>query len=118
MKNLNLFGPINSLIFMVALVGLIGVSCSTKSSELPQSTKVRQQPVDWDHKTIRQKREAERAQSAKDGLNDSSQQSSNQTSCLKVSKAEMEKSPNLTGCRPLDPREGHGQNMFCCDDTE
>jgi hypothetical protein len=82
------------------------------SSQQPRVTTVRQKPTQWDHKTIRERRDAE--QSLNESNNTAEPEVPTEALCTKVTEAEMRKA-KMRGCRPLDPKEGHGIGTFCCE---
>jgi hypothetical protein len=66
--------------------------------------------TEWDYDRIRDARQAEEAQSPPTALLNRKDEAED---CLVMTRAQMIRS-KASGCRPMDPREGGGEDSFCC----
>ncbi len=96
-----------SLFFALCLL-VLGVGCASNKGK---PTRVDQTPTDWDHETIRKVREAESAERLNNPGEDENSEDDSQCRILTATEA---KRGRVSGCRPLDPRSGHGPNAVCC----
>jgi hypothetical protein len=95
--------------FLLVLAFLTS-GCSNSKSGTRQSSEeqAEKQSEGWDYGKIRKAREAERLETP------TPQPPGDENDCVVLSDAERKRA-RATGCRPLDPRLGHGEGMFCCD---
>ena len=102
----------------MVLCVIVLASCSSR----PASKSTRSAPVtsvpsgssapqkhQWDYDRIRDAREAEEAQTPPSAL----RARSDEDSCTVMTRSQMIRS-KASGCRPMDPREGGGEDSFCC----
>ena len=89
----------------VTVLGMLG--CASKDAPGPK--RVEQEPAQWDYKKIRETREAEQAQTPQSGDNSTDDESN----CIVLTAEQMKRSKS-SGCRKMDPREGHGEGTYCC----
>ena len=102
------FWTLKKSLFFVLSLSILGAACSSNKGK---PTRVDQTPTAWDHETIRKVREAESA----DRLNTPSEaENSEDDSQCRIMTATEAKRGRVSGCRPLDPRSGHGPNAVCC----
>lgn len=94
------------------LIGFCLIGASACSSKKGPPARVDQTPSEWDHEKIREVRQAESAQSAQNSSTDNDEDTSSDNCTIMTAAAA--KRGRVSGCRPLDPREGHGPNSVCC----
>jgi hypothetical protein len=96
----------------LALPSLLITSCSSPSNNKDTTARELKSPSGWDYQKIREARQAAQEQ---DSLRRPSPSNEKATlDCVVLSEAQKKRS-RASGCRPLDPNAGHGENMFCCD---
>jgi len=91
------------ILFLLAMT-----ACSSSSKKFETPKKVSQEPGSWDYSKIRESRVAE----AED-LSSMAADSDDYTKCQIYSKEAMVRA-QMSGCRPTDPRDGFGENSYCC----
>lgn len=67
----------------------------------------------WDHEKIEQNKKYENA--SKPSKEQMRQWKEQELNCTIMSKEQMKRS-QAADCQPVDPRQGHGEGMFCCAD--
>lgn len=99
-----------SLTFL--LIFSLGYGCASKNSEelKSQETHEKLKEQGWDHEQIRETREAEE-KSLKSMPVSSAPEARD---CVVLTADQMRRS-KASGCFALDPREGYGENKFCCE---
>ena len=104
-SNMNTNKP-TYLLSLLAAITLMAAGCSSKSSPGPK--RVNQKSGEWDHKTVRETREAEKAQTPT-----ATSTEEDEENCIVMSQAQMKRA-KASGCRKMDAREGHGEGTYCC----
>jgi hypothetical protein len=99
------------------------VSCSSKkdftTKEYSDVNKKSGKTTDWDYGKVRDVRAAEKEQeenlpaSASIPTESKSSKATTDSGCHPVSKSQVERA-KLESCVKLDPKEGFGDDMFCC----
>ena len=94
------------------IVGLITAlaSCSSNSPKTTESGTKNKAKSEWNYDQIRKARSEQKSDEAL--LPPPTQEEAD--NCVVLSAIQKKKS-GASGCRPLDPREGFGENMFCCE---
>ncbi len=95
-------------LFIVSLISI--TACSSKKNQ----TKVKHvgHEQEWDREKINETMQYEEA--AKPSKEQVKKWKDQESDCKVMSKAQMIKA-NASTCHPLDPQDGYGDNMFCCD---
>jgi hypothetical protein len=92
---------------LLLVLAVVATGCGT-----PKSAQKNEKPAEnWDYQKIRQAREAERLETP------TTIPSPDESRCVVLSDAERKRA-RASGCKPLDPRAGHGEGKFCCDPSE
>ncbi len=91
------------------------ISCSGKQRREKSTSEIKEEDAkpgkSWDYDRIREAREAENVQTPTQG--DLTKLQEEDAKCLVMSRSEMIRS-KASGCRPVDPRAGLGEDRFCC----
>lgn len=96
-------------LFTLIFATVISCSSAPQKAKYVPPTQVNQKLSDWDYDKIRQVRETEEAVTPHEEIpNDLDVKN-----CTVMTLAEMRRA-KVTGCRPLDPRSGNGENSYCC----
>jgi hypothetical protein len=100
----------NSKVFLtLCCLTLAGACTSTPKTPRQQSP---QKTSTWDHEQVRKARANEKEQ---DALRPApSLEAETTLDCVIMSSAQKTRS-RASGCRKLDPRLGHGQDAYCCE---
>ena len=106
----NLIGLIVASIIFAALTNISG--CASKGKYTPPN-RANQNLSNWDHDKIRQVRETESAMT----MSEVPAPEDDAKNCVVMTLEEMNRA-KVTGCKPLDPRAGHGTNAYCCPSKE
>jgi hypothetical protein len=98
---------------IVSFIQLILLSaCASQSKkEAPYvpPTKANTNMSTWDYNKIREARETEKAST----VDDLPSAASDTKDCEVMTQEAMVRA-KVTGCRPIDPRVGNGENAYCC----
>jgi hypothetical protein len=114
--SLGLMKRINALVLGLS-VGLLTLSCASKkdAEERKASAEEAQAEADsskhgkkWDYNRIRAARNAEAEESPADV-----DVIAEEAECQILTRAQMIRG-KARGCKPVDPRAGHGDDKFCC----
>ncbi len=89
-----------------------GCAAKPKPTQYVPPQQVNQKLGSWDHNQIRQARETEAAATS----NEIPEAINNTKNCIIMTAEEMGRA-KTTGCTPIDPRAGHGENAYCCPDA-
>lgn len=104
--NKKLRHPASTLLYFVALSSC---ASNTGKPKYVPPTQANQKLSTWDYDKIRQARETEDSMT----LHESAPTENDLKNCVIMSAAEMTRG-KVTGCRPVDPRAGNGENSYCC----
>ncbi len=85
---------------------ILAQSCASSKPEKPKSTTSEA----WDYEQIRKARAIQEVEDA----TRPPQKPELPLDCVILSESQK-KNAHLSGCRPLDPRAGYGENKFCCE---
>lgn len=97
----------NLLKRQILLLSQLGLLAGCASHEKSTAPVIKQGSGQWDYKKVQEVRDAEAQTPAKvyDPKDDAM--------CQVMTHTEMVRA-KAQGCRPLDPRMGHGDHAFCC----
>jgi hypothetical protein len=96
--------------FFLCLVAIFSLTaCSSKKNQ--KKVKHVGYEQEWDREKISENLQYEEA--TKPTKSQQAAWEDEELDCKVMSNAQMKKA-GAAGCRPLDPRDGHGENMFCC----
>ena len=107
MNHSNDFLTLRPSITVLLLAVAIGTSaCGTRKKDVRETV----EKGDWDHERIREMRKAQENE-----LSQPYDNGSERTLDCVILTATQKKRSKATGCRALDPKEGFGQNKYCCE---